>query len=74
MAEVFGEAPRHDAVITVDRYGNTASTTHTVALVEELEAGHIRPGETIALIAYLQKLGTAVKPPPVRSVALREGS
>ena len=29
--------PRHDAVITVDRYGNTASTTHTVALVEELE-------------------------------------
>lgn len=59
MAKVsteFGEAPRHDAVITVDRYGNTASTTHTVALVEELEAGHIRAGETIALIALASGL------------------
>ena len=52
----FGDKPRHDAVITVDRYGNTASTTHTVALVEELEAGHIRPGETIALIALASGL------------------
>lgn len=59
MAEVmasFGDAPRHDAVITVDRYGNTASTTHTVALVEELEAGRIRPGETVALIALASGL------------------
>jgi len=56
MSEAFGEAPRHDAVITVDRYGNTASTTHTVALVEELEAGHIRPGETIALISLASGL------------------
>jgi 3-oxoacyl-[acyl-carrier-protein] synthase-3 len=52
----FGDSPRHDAVITVDRYGNTASTTHTVALVEELEAGHIQPGETIALIALASGL------------------
>lgn len=52
----FGDSPRHDAVITVDRYGNTASTTHTVALVEELEAGHIRPGETVALIALASGL------------------
>jgi 3-oxoacyl-[acyl-carrier-protein] synthase-3 len=56
MAESFGDTPRHDAVITVDRYGNTASTTHTVALVEELEAGHIRPGETVALIALASGL------------------
>ncbi len=56
MAASFGDAPRHDAVITVDRYGNTASTTHTVALVEELEAGHIRPGETVALIALASGL------------------
>lgn len=59
MAKVtaaFGDSPRHDAVITVDRYGNTASTTHTVALVEELEAGHIEPGETIALIALASGL------------------
>ena len=56
----FGEAPRHDAVITVDRYGNTASTTHTVALVEELEAGHIRAGETVALIALASGLEIGV--------------
>jgi 3-oxoacyl-[acyl-carrier-protein] synthase III len=56
----LGEGPRHDAVITVDRYGNTASTTHTVALVEELEAGRIRPGETIALIALASGLEIGV--------------
>jgi 3-oxoacyl-[acyl-carrier-protein] synthase-3 len=60
MSASFGEGPRHDAVITVDRYGNTASTTHTVALVEELEAGHIRPGETIALIALASGLEIGV--------------
>ncbi|WP_134429118.1 3-oxoacyl-ACP synthase III family protein [Mycobacterium ulcerans] len=51
MSEAFGDKPRHDAVITVDRYGNTASTTHTVALIEELTAGRIVAGERIALIA-----------------------
>jgi 3-oxoacyl-[acyl-carrier-protein] synthase-3 len=56
VSESFGDRPRHDAVITVDRYGNTASTTHTVALIEELEAGHIQPGETIALIALASGL------------------
>jgi 3-oxoacyl-[acyl-carrier-protein] synthase-3 len=60
MSASFGEVPRHDAVITVDRYGNTASTTHTVALVEELEAGRIRPGETIALIALASGLEIGV--------------
>jgi 3-oxoacyl-[acyl-carrier-protein] synthase-3 len=60
MSASFGEGPRHDAVITVDRYGNTASTTHTVALVEELEAGHIQPGETIALIALASGLEIGV--------------
>lgn len=56
----FGESPRHDAVVTVDRYGNTASTTHTVALVEELEAGHIRAGETVALVALASGLEIGV--------------
>ena len=60
VSESFGEGPRHDAVITVDRYGNTASTTHTVALVEELEAGHIRAGETIAFIALASGLEIGV--------------
>jgi 3-oxoacyl-[acyl-carrier-protein] synthase-3 len=56
VSEVFGDSPQHDAVITVDHYGNTASTTHTVALVEELEAGHIKPGDTVALIALASGL------------------
>lgn len=56
----LGEGPRHDAVITVDRYGNTASTTHTVALVEELDAGRIRPGETVTLIALASGLEIGV--------------
>ncbi len=43
-------------MITVDRYGNTASTTHTVALIEEIEAGRIHPGETVALIALASGL------------------
>ena len=60
MTESFGEGPRHDAVITVDRYGNTASTTHTVALIEELDAGRIKPGETIALIALASGLEIGV--------------
>jgi 3-oxoacyl-[acyl-carrier-protein] synthase-3 len=60
VSATFGDTPRHDAVITVDRYGNTASTTHTVALVEELEAGHIQPGETVALIALASGLEIGV--------------
>ena len=56
LTEEFGDSPRHDAVITVDRYGNTASTTHTVALIEELRAGRIKPGETVALIALASGL------------------
>lgn len=60
MSETFGDSPRHDAVITVDRYGNTASTTHTVALVEELEAGNIRPGERVALLALASGLEIGV--------------
>lgn len=47
----LGGEPRHEAVVTVDRYGNTASTTHIVALVEELEAGRIHAGERVALVA-----------------------
>jgi 3-oxoacyl-[acyl-carrier-protein] synthase-3 len=63
MAEVtaaLGGAPRHDAVVTVDRYGNTASTTHTVALIEELEAGRVHAGDRVALIALASGLEIGV--------------
>lgn len=52
----LGGHARNPAVVTVDHYGNTASTTHTVALVEELEAGRIRPGDTVALLALASGL------------------
>ncbi|MFP3901284.1 MAG: 3-oxoacyl-ACP synthase III family protein [Acidimicrobiia bacterium] len=63
MAEVtdaLGGAPRNPAVITVDRYGNTASTTHVVALAEELRAGHIEPGDRLALVALASGLEIGV--------------
>lgn len=56
IVETVGDAPRHDAVISVDHYGNTASTTHTVALIDEFEAGRIRPGDNVALIALASGL------------------
>lgn len=54
MAEVtasLGGEPAHPAVRTVEQFGNTASTTHTVALVEEIQAGRIRAGDRVALVA-----------------------
>ena len=56
ISEALGAAPRHDAVISVDHYGNTASTTHTVALIDELEAGRINAGENVALVALASGL------------------
>jgi 3-oxoacyl-[acyl-carrier-protein] synthase-3 len=59
MSEVtaaLAGTPRHDAVVTVDRYGNTASTTHTVAMVEELRAGRLHAGDHIALVALASGL------------------
>lgn len=56
ITEALGDAPVHDAVISVDHYGNTASTTHTVALIDELEAGRISAGENVALIALASGL------------------
>jgi len=47
----LGGEPRRPAVVTVDRYGNTASTTHFVALVEEIRAGRLHEGDRVALIA-----------------------
>jgi 3-oxoacyl-[acyl-carrier-protein] synthase-3 len=56
VTAALGGAPRNPAVVTVDRYGNTASTTHVVALVEELEAGRLRPGDRVALVALASGL------------------
>jgi 3-oxoacyl-[acyl-carrier-protein] synthase-3 len=56
IAGKLGAEPRNPAVVTVDRYGNTASTTHVVALVEELDAGRLQPGDRVALVALASGL------------------
>jgi 3-oxoacyl-[acyl-carrier-protein] synthase III len=58
--EALGGAPRNRAVVTVDRYGNTASTTHVVALVEELDAGRLNAGDRVALLALASGLEIGV--------------
>ena len=60
MGDALGGLPRHPAVVTVDRYGNTASTTHVVALVEELDAGRLHAGDTVALVALASGLEIGV--------------
>lgn len=56
ICEALGGKPKNPAVVTVDHYGNTASTTHFVALIEELEAGRIRAGDRVALVALASGL------------------
>ncbi len=56
VCEALGDTPRHQAVVTVDRYGNTASTTHFVALVEELRAGRLHAGDRVVLVALASGL------------------
>jgi 3-oxoacyl-[acyl-carrier-protein] synthase III len=60
LGEALGGRPANPAVVTVDRYGNTASTTHVVALVEELEAGRIRAGDRVGLVALASGLEIGV--------------
>lgn len=56
MAEALGGEPRHPATVTVDHYGNTASTTHTVALIDQLREGRVRAGDRVALLALASGL------------------
>jgi 3-oxoacyl-[acyl-carrier-protein] synthase-3 len=59
MAEVsdaLGDAPKQPAVVTVDRFGNTASTSHFVALYQYLQDGMLHEGERVALLALASGL------------------
>jgi 3-oxoacyl-[acyl-carrier-protein] synthase III len=60
VTAALGGAPRNPAVVTVDRYGNTASTTHVVALVEELDGGRLHAGDRVALVALASGLEIGV--------------
>jgi 3-oxoacyl-[acyl-carrier-protein] synthase-3 len=50
LRERFGGAPR-ETVITVDQFGNTASTTHFVALAHLLSSRSLKPDDRVMLVA-----------------------
>jgi 3-oxoacyl-[acyl-carrier-protein] synthase-3 len=65
MAEVsdtLGDRPKRPAVVTVDRFGNTASTSHFVALTTYLREGRFTKGERVALLALASglEIGTVI--------------
>jgi 3-oxoacyl-[acyl-carrier-protein] synthase-3 len=60
MARKLGGEPKHPGVVTVDHFGNTASTSHFVALGELLEAGELRPGDRVVLLALASGLEIGV--------------
>ena len=60
LTEALGDAPRNPAVVTVDHYGNTASTSHFVALVDMIEDGRLQAGDRVALVALASGLVVGV--------------
>ena len=59
LGERLGVEPRN-VVVTVDELGNTASTTHFVALHRYLEEGRFSPGERIMLLSFASGLEVGV--------------
>ena len=55
----LGAAPKH-VVITVDELGNTASTTHFVALHKYLEEGRFAKGDRILLLSLASGLEVGI--------------
>ncbi len=59
LAEHFGQRAKH-VVINVEEYGNTASTTHFVALHRYLAEGRFRRGDKVMLVALASGLAVGV--------------
>lgn len=55
----FGEAPKH-VVVNVQEMGNTASTTHFLALRRLLSEGKLRSGEKVMLLSLASGLEVGV--------------
>ena len=55
----LGAAPRH-VVVTVDELGNTASTTHFVALWKYLNEGRFREGDRVLLLSLASGLEVGI--------------
>jgi 3-oxoacyl-[acyl-carrier-protein] synthase-3 len=59
IASQLGAAPKN-VLINVARRGNTASTTHFVALYEYLASGKIKQGERVMLVSFASGLQIGV--------------
>ncbi|HSD88932.1 MAG TPA: 3-oxoacyl-[acyl-carrier-protein] synthase III C-terminal domain-containing protein, partial [Kofleriaceae bacterium] len=59
LAERLGEHPKH-LVVTVDEYGNTASTTLFLALHRYLNEGKLHQGDKILLLSVASGLEVGV--------------
>jgi 3-oxoacyl-[acyl-carrier-protein] synthase III len=55
MAERMGDKPKH-VVVTVDEYGNTASTTLFLAMHKYLSEGRFAPGDKVLLLSVASGL------------------
>jgi len=59
LSGVFGSAPKH-VVITIDELGNTASTTHFVALSKYLKEGRFAPEDRVLLLSHASGLEVGI--------------
>jgi 3-oxoacyl-[acyl-carrier-protein] synthase III len=59
LAGRFGVAPKH-VVVTVDEFGNTASTSHFVALRKYLREGRFAPDDRVLLLALASGLEVGI--------------
>lgn len=48
----YADIPMEKVFVNVDRYGNMSSATIPVALDEAMEAGRVRPGDYVLMVAF----------------------
>ena len=59
LAQRFGAGPKH-VVVNVEDFGNTASTTHFLALRRYLDEGRLREGDKVMLLSLASGLEIGV--------------
>jgi 3-oxoacyl-[acyl-carrier-protein] synthase-3 len=59
MAKIFGSAPKN-TIINLKNYGNTASTTHFLALYKNIVDGVIKKGERMIMVSHASGLVMAI--------------
>jgi 3-oxoacyl-[acyl-carrier-protein] synthase-3 len=59
MAKIFGSAPKN-TIINLKNYGNTASTTHFLALYKNIVDGVIKKGEKMIMVSHASGLVMAI--------------